>query len=123
MGSTSDWTAKQNKAFERALALYDKETPDRWHNIAKAVGGNKTPEEVKTHYELLVEDVKHIESGQVPFPKYSKSRGSTEMGSMGIGDELKRLDEKFETSMNGEAMAEEEERARIDIIYVLATDV
>ncbi|XP_031393453.1 transcription factor RADIALIS-like [Punica granatum] len=91
MGSTSDWTAKQNKAFERALALYDKETPDRWHNIAKAVGGNKTPEEVKTHYELLVEDVKHIESGQVPFPKYSKSRGSTEMGSMGIGDELKRM--------------------------------
>ncbi|KAK6916583.1 hypothetical protein RJ641_019444 [Dillenia turbinata] len=54
------WTAKQNKAFEKALAVYDKDTPDRWHNVAKAVGG-KTAEEVKRHYEILVEDVKHIE--------------------------------------------------------------
>lgn len=75
-GSDSAWTAKQNKAFERALAVYDKDTPDRWHNVAKAVGG-KTPEEVKRHYELLVEDVKHIESGQVPFPNYRTTGGNT----------------------------------------------
>ncbi|KAL7002696.1 hypothetical protein U1Q18_003853 [Sarracenia purpurea var. burkii] len=63
------WTPKENKAFEKALAVYDKDTPDRWCNIAKAVGG-KTAEEVKSHYEILVEDVKHIEQGQVPFPNY-----------------------------------------------------
>lgn len=91
MGSSSGWTTKQNKAFERALAFYDKETPDRWHNIAKAVGGSKTPEEVKRHYELLIEDVKHIESGQVPFPKYRKStEGSNEGCSMSIDNEVKR---------------------------------
>lgn len=61
------WTAKQNKAFEKALAMYDQDTPDRWSNVAKAIGG-KTAEEVKSHYQLLVEDVKHIESGKVPFP-------------------------------------------------------
>ncbi|KAK6946256.1 SANT/Myb domain [Dillenia turbinata] len=66
---SGNWTAKQNKAFEKALAVYDKDTPDRWHNVAKAVGG-KTAEEVKRHYEILVQDVKHIESGQVPFPNY-----------------------------------------------------
>ncbi|KAK7854438.1 protein radialis-like 6 [Quercus suber] len=55
MSSSDSWTAKENKAFERALAVYDKDTPDRWHNVAKAVGG-KTPEQVKRHYELLVED-------------------------------------------------------------------
>ncbi|XP_051126944.1 protein RADIALIS-like 5 [Andrographis paniculata] len=70
---SSSWTPMQNKQFERALAVYDKDTPDRWQNIARAVGG-KTAEEVKRHYEILVEDLKHIESGKVPFPKY-KSNG------------------------------------------------
>ncbi|KAK0583109.1 hypothetical protein LWI29_033468 [Acer saccharum] len=68
------WTPKQNKLFERALALYDKDTPDRWQNVAKAVGG-KSVEEVKRHYEILIEDLKHIESGRVPLPNY-KSTGS-----------------------------------------------
>ncbi|KAL2460119.1 Protein RADIALIS-like 2 [Abeliophyllum distichum] len=78
-GSATSWTAKENKAFEKALAEYDQDTPDRWANVARAVGG-KTPEDVKRHYEILVEDVKNIESGQVPFPKYTTttdgSRGS-----------------------------------------------
>ncbi len=73
----SHWTAKQNKLFERALAVFDKDTPDRWHNVARAVGGKTKPEEVKQHYEKLVRDVEQIESGGVPFPvsTYSNSRG------------------------------------------------
>ncbi|KAL1810135.1 hypothetical protein DCAR_0729806 [Daucus carota subsp. sativus] len=67
--SSCHWTPKQNKLFEKALAKYDKDTPDRWHNIARAVG-DKTAEEVKRHYEILVEDLRHIESGTVPFPSY-----------------------------------------------------
>ncbi|KAL0360674.1 UNVERIFIED_CONTAM: Transcription factor RADIALIS [Sesamum radiatum] len=69
MGSNSTWTAKQNKRFEDALAMYDKDTPDRWQNLARAVGG-KTVEEVKSHYQKLVEDIDHIESGKVPLPDY-----------------------------------------------------
>ncbi|RYR05380.1 hypothetical protein Ahy_B06g085244 isoform A [Arachis hypogaea] len=60
MSSSGSWSAKDNKAFERALAVY----------------GGKTPDEVKRHYELLLRDVKSIESGQVPFPKYKKTGGS-----------------------------------------------
>lgn len=71
------WTAKQNKLFEKALAKYDKDTPDRWHNVAKAVGG-KTAEEVKRHYEILVEDLKHIESGRVPIPNYRSTGNADE---------------------------------------------
>ena len=71
---SGSWTAKQNKAFEKALAVYDKETPDRWYNIARAVG--KTIEEVKRHYEILVEDIKHIEDGRVPYPNYRNSGSS-----------------------------------------------
>ncbi|KAK9990389.1 hypothetical protein SO802_025374 [Lithocarpus litseifolius] len=70
--SSSSWTTKENKKFEKALAVYDKDTPDRWQKVAKAVGG-KSAEEVKRHYEILIEDVKHIESGRVPFPKYRSS--------------------------------------------------
>ena len=66
-GPSSSWDPKDNKAFERALATYDKDTPERWYNVAKAVGGGKTAEEVKRHYELLVEDVKRIETEEVPF--------------------------------------------------------
>ncbi|CAA2998992.1 RADIALIS-like 1 [Olea europaea subsp. europaea] len=72
---TTTWTAKENKEFEKALAMYDRDTPDRWANVARAVGG-KTPEEVKRHYEILVEDVKYIESGQVPLPNYKTTAGS-----------------------------------------------
>ncbi|KMZ59425.1 MYB transcription factor [Zostera marina] len=66
MTSTKSWTQKQNKLFERALAVYDKETSDRWQNIARAVG-DKSVEEVKQHYDLLIEDVKRIESGMVSY--------------------------------------------------------
>ncbi|KAI4325472.1 hypothetical protein MLD38_030869 [Melastoma candidum] len=72
---TSSWTPKQNKLFEKALAQYDEDTPDRWQKIANAVGG-KSAEEVKRHYDLLVEDVNHIESGRIPFPKYKTSNRS-----------------------------------------------
>ncbi|CAH8273814.1 unnamed protein product [Arabidopsis lyrata] len=74
--SSGSWTAKQNKAFEQALATYDQDTPNRWQNVAKVVGG-KTTEEVKRHYELLVQDINNIENGHVPFPNYRTSGGCT----------------------------------------------
>ena len=67
--------------FERALAVYDKDTPDRWHNVAKAVGG-KSAEEVKRHYDILVEDLINIETGRVPLPNYK----TFESNSRGIND-------------------------------------
>lgn len=72
--SLSSWTSKQNKLFEKAIAQYDKDTPDFWQNVARAVG--KSTEEVKRHYEMLVEDLKHIESGTIPLPNYMSSRNN-----------------------------------------------
>ncbi|VFR01911.1 unnamed protein product [Cuscuta campestris] len=66
-GGGTYWSARENKAFEEALEVYDQDTPDRWYNIAKLVGGGKTEEEVKRHYQILVRDINFIESGRVPF--------------------------------------------------------
>ncbi|XP_058190669.1 protein RADIALIS-like 4 [Rhododendron vialii] len=75
----SSWTPQQNKLFEQALARFDRDTPDRWQNVARAVGGGKSAEEVKRHYNILLEDLRRIESGRVPVPNYrsSGSNGST----------------------------------------------
>ncbi|CAL1384193.1 unnamed protein product [Linum trigynum] len=86
-GSGSSWTLKQNKLFERALAVYDRDTPDRWQNVARAVGG-KSAEEVKRHYDCLVADLMYIESGQAPLPNY---RNPVNNGGRGYPDEQRLL--------------------------------
>ncbi|XP_019052501.1 PREDICTED: transcription factor DIVARICATA-like isoform X2 [Nelumbo nucifera] len=75
-GPSSLWSREQEKAFENALATHPEDSMDRWEKIAASVPG-KTPDEVKHHYELLVEDINGIESGRVPLPCYvSSSEGS-----------------------------------------------
>ncbi|XP_062202900.1 protein RADIALIS-like 3 [Phragmites australis] len=69
--SSSQWSPRQNKLFERALAVYDADTPDRWHNVARYMGGTKSVQEVRHHYQQLVEDVALIESGGAPFHWYA----------------------------------------------------
>ncbi|KAI3439624.1 SANT domain-containing protein [Psidium guajava] len=91
MTSGSTWTDKQNKLFENALAIYDKDAADRWQNLARAVGGNKSVEDVKRHYEMLVEDVNQIESGQVPLPNYRKLGGPNSKSGSAFMDEEQRL--------------------------------
>ncbi|KAF7012293.1 hypothetical protein CFC21_026502 [Triticum aestivum] len=76
------WTREQEKAFENALATVDEEEGEAmWDKIADAVEG-KTPEEVRRHYELLVEDVDGIEAGRVPLLVYA---GDGEEGGSGAG--------------------------------------
>ncbi|XP_008221083.1 PREDICTED: transcription factor DIVARICATA [Prunus mume] len=80
-GSSSLWSREQDKAFENALATYPEDSSDRWEKIAADVPG-KTIEEIKHHYELLVDDINQIEAGFVPLPCYnSSSEGSTSHAS------------------------------------------
>ncbi|KAL0365530.1 UNVERIFIED_CONTAM: protein RADIALIS-like 6 [Sesamum angustifolium] len=82
--SHSSWTPQENKLFEKALARFDRDTPDRWQNVARAVGGGKSVEDVKTHYKILIEDLRRIESGHVPIPNYTNTKSNSK-------DEEKRL--------------------------------
>lgn len=72
---SSKWTPEENKLFENALALHDKDTPDRWHRVAEMIPG-KTVVDVRKQYKELVADVNDIEAGLVPIPGYSTSTTS-----------------------------------------------
>nr|GMC54957.1 protein RADIALIS-like 3 [Ipomoea batatas] len=97
--------ARQNKKFEEALAIYDRETPDRWYNIARMVGG-KSAEEVRRHYELLVKDIMQIENDQVPLPNYraaeSNGRGYANEQSS-IGTSIQEFSQNPQASEESEA--------------------
>lgn len=68
----SKWTQEENKLFENALAIYDKETPDRWQKVAAMLPG-KTVADVMNQYNELLADVKDIEDGLIPIPGYTTS--------------------------------------------------
>lgn len=70
-GTCTGWTKEQNKTFEDVLAMSG-DQGDQWERTAAELTG-KTIEEVKHHYQLLVEDVNAIESGCVPLPCYVSS--------------------------------------------------
>ncbi|GMJ03202.1 hypothetical protein like AT2G38090 [Hibiscus trionum] len=69
-GKGTKWTPEENKCFENALALYDKDTPDRWVKVAAMIPG-KTVGDVIKQYRELEEDVSDIEAGLIPIPGYS----------------------------------------------------
>lgn len=66
----SVWTREQDKEFENALNIHDRDSPNRWEQIAALVSG-KDAAEVKRHYEILQEDVNLIDSGRVALPNYN----------------------------------------------------
>lgn len=71
-GGGDAWTAEENKLFEKALALIDRNAPDRWEKVAEMLP-RKTVDDVMNHYHDLENDVGYIEAGLVPFPHYSSS--------------------------------------------------
>lgn len=66
------WTPEENKQFEKALAFFDKDTPDRWYNVARMIPG-KTVDDVIKQYKELEEDVSDIEAGLIPIPGYDRN--------------------------------------------------
>ncbi|KAJ7964131.1 transcription factor DIVARICATA-like [Quillaja saponaria] len=66
---STKWTPAENKMFENALAVHDKDTPDRWHKVAAMIPG-KTVGDVIKQYKELEADVCNIEAGLIPIPGY-----------------------------------------------------
>lgn len=113
-GSSSSWSREEDKAFENALATYPEDSSDRWEKIVADLPG-KTLEEIKTHYEILVDDVNNIESGSVPLPPYSSSpEGSTSQASDEANGKKGGGSGQFnsESSQGGKAARSDQERRK-----------
>lgn len=96
LSSLSQWSREQDKQFEKALATYPEKSKDRWEKIASDVAG-KSVEEVKHHYELLVDDVSRIESGYLEVPCYNSSSDGS------IADEATRRKGGHSGHLNSES--------------------
>ncbi|KAL6884542.1 hypothetical protein ACP4OV_010478 [Aristida adscensionis] len=73
---TAAWTREEDKAFENAVAASPPPPADglpdeSWFSALAASVPARTAEEVRRHYEALVEDVGAIEAGRVPLPRYA----------------------------------------------------
>lgn len=75
------WTKEEDKAFENAIATHwgeelegSKGSEEMWEKIASMVP-SKNMEDLKQHYQMLVDDVGAIEAGQIPIPNYASSVG------------------------------------------------
>lgn len=84
------WTSAENKAFENALAVFDKDTPDRWHRVAQMVPG-KSVLDVMRHYKELEDDVNNIEAGLVPIPGYATAPFTLDWGDGHDLDDFKQF--------------------------------
>ncbi|XP_050376437.1 transcription factor MYBS1 [Argentina anserina] len=80
--SAAGWSREEDKAFENAIALHwiDDDEGASWDKIASLVP-TKSMEELKRHYQMLVDDVSAIESGNVPVPTYGGEEASTSLSS------------------------------------------
>lgn len=83
--SASSWSRDEEKAFENAIAMHwnsssstatttsevgdSSSLEEQWQKIASMVP-SKSIEELKQHYQLLMEDLREIEAGHVPLPNY-----------------------------------------------------
>ncbi|XP_070035662.1 protein RADIALIS-like 3 [Nicotiana tomentosiformis] len=81
------WSREEERAFESAIAMQHsiEDSKEQWQKIALIVP-NKTIEELKQHYQLLVDDVTATDAGYVPIPNCTFS--STNESIRGYGNEL-----------------------------------
>ncbi|CAN4086739.1 unnamed protein product [Withania somnifera] len=85
------WNREEEKAFENAIAMHWVEDAEQqWDKFASMVP-TKTIDELKQHYQILMDDVAAIEAGQVPIPNYKgeeASSSSTKEGNIGYSGSL-----------------------------------
>ncbi|KAL8550002.1 hypothetical protein ACS0TY_008722 [Phlomoides rotata] len=68
--NSTEWTIEENKLFENALAEIAPNSPAFLENVASRVPW-KSMEDVKNHYQALLDDIETIELGKLSLPIYT----------------------------------------------------
>ncbi|CAN4088870.1 unnamed protein product [Withania somnifera] len=77
------WSREEVKAFENAIAMHwVDDCVQQWEKFASMVP-TKTIDDLKQHYQLLMDDVAAIKAGQVPIPNYKGEEASSSSGNSG----------------------------------------
>lgn len=96
---TLTWTRQEDKSFENAIAMHC----DNWDKVASLVT-TRTLEELKHHYQLLVDDVAAIEAGHVPLPCYNGEEASSSSSLMmkdGFGNGVSGAEKRLGSGFGG----------------------
>lgn len=118
-GGEEGWSREEEKAFETALATVVKpvkaeEGEDGWWELIAARVPGKTAAQVRQHYEILAEDVKAIEAGKVPIPRYvgeDTAPAAKEQDQHGHHHRFGG-DRKFEIRGQGKSLSKSEQERR-----------
>lgn len=96
------WSREEEKAFENAIAMHwVEDSKEQWNKIASMVP-SKSVDELKQHYQLLVEDVCAIEAGHVPLPTYIGEESATSThGNSAITSSDRRPNAAYGTGFSG----------------------
>lgn len=101
------WSYEEEKAFENAIAMHwiEEDSKEQWEKIASAVP-SKSMEELKQHYQFLLDDVSAIEAGQIPLPNYAGGEEATSSnkelhGSSKVSSSDKRSNSNFRSGFSG----------------------
>lgn len=86
---SSYWTREEDKIFENALAIHDKNTTDRWEKVAQMIPWRSVID-VMNKYKELEDDVSYIEAGLVPTPGYLTSSFTLDLGNDREFDALRK---------------------------------
>ncbi|KAH0672189.1 hypothetical protein KY284_023276 [Solanum tuberosum] len=136
--NSSFWTRDEDKIFENTLAIYSKDI-NLLTKIQEGLPG-KSLDDILDHYNILVEDVKAIESGLVPLPNYPKMQGDSSKKSSKADVERQRgtpwteeehrtpmqvatHSQKFFKRLNATKKGNRKPRAKASVLDITSVDV
>ncbi|KAK4707403.1 hypothetical protein R3W88_033049 [Solanum pinnatisectum] len=73
--NSSFWTREEDKIFENTLAIYFNDN-NLFMKMEEALPG-KSLNDIKDHYNILLEDIGAIDSGHIPLPNYPKMQSNS----------------------------------------------
>ncbi|KAG8379374.1 hypothetical protein BUALT_Bualt07G0081900 [Buddleja alternifolia] len=108
------WSREEEKAFENGIAMHLVDNDYDWNKISCMVP-SKSIQELKQHYQLLIQDVADIEAGIIPLPNYNTTTTSQQFTNSAFSPPLPSHDSTSATGkpVGGSSRSDQERRKGI----------